>query len=86
MQLRFGRKYGFNFHEHRFEKVGLLRAYVKKYKDIEKKIKELKKDREPPADLIEALKMPGTASCKDTYCCKPAPESFMVPPHVARLL
>eukprot|EP00357_Protocruzia_adherens_P027515 CAMPEP_0114996736 /NCGR_PEP_ID=MMETSP0216-20121206/14494_1 /TAXON_ID=223996 /ORGANISM="Protocruzia adherens, Strain Boccale" /LENGTH=359 /DNA_ID=CAMNT_0002361009 /DNA_START=532 /DNA_END=1611 /DNA_ORIENTATION=- len=39
LQLRFGRKYGFNFNEHRNDKVGVLRAHVKrcKQKDLVKK-------------------------------------------------
>lgn len=30
--LSFGRKYGFNFNEHKNDKVGILRAFVKKHK------------------------------------------------------
>jgi len=29
LQLRFGKKYGFDFQKHRNEKVGVLRSYVK---------------------------------------------------------
>ena len=29
LQLRFGKKYGFDFQEHRAEKVGVLRTFVK---------------------------------------------------------
>lgn len=32
LQLRFGRKFGFNFNDHRDSKVGVLRAFVKKNK------------------------------------------------------
>ena len=32
LQLRFGRKYGFNFSQHRDDKVGVLRHFVKKKK------------------------------------------------------
>lgn len=32
LQLRFGKKYGFDFQEHRDEKVGVLRTYVKEHK------------------------------------------------------
>lgn len=32
LQLRFGKKFGFNFQEHKNDKVGILRGYVKKYK------------------------------------------------------
>ena len=30
---RFGKKYGFNFNDHYNERVGVLRAFVKKYKN-----------------------------------------------------
>ncbi|CAD8166748.1 unnamed protein product [Paramecium octaurelia] len=30
LQIRYGRKFGFNFNEHKNEKVGVLRAFVKK--------------------------------------------------------
>jgi len=39
--VRYGRKYGFNFNEHRNEKVGVLRAFVKKNNNQKKK-KQLK--------------------------------------------
>ena len=32
LQLRFGKKYGFDFQKHRSEKVGVLRSYVKNQK------------------------------------------------------
>lgn len=32
LQVRFGRKYGFNFNEHKNDKVGILRDYVRKHK------------------------------------------------------
>lgn len=32
LQLRFGKKYGFDFQKHRNEKVGVLRTYVKEQK------------------------------------------------------
>ena len=32
LQLRFGKKYGFDFQKHRAEKVGVLRSYVKEAK------------------------------------------------------
>lgn len=31
LQIRHGRKYNFNFNEHKNEKVGSLRAFVKKH-------------------------------------------------------
>ena len=33
LQLRFGKKYGFDFQANRNEKVGVLRSYVKKEKE-----------------------------------------------------
>ena len=36
LQLRFGKKYGFDFQANRNEKVGVLRSYVKKQKDSQK--------------------------------------------------
>jgi hypothetical protein len=33
LQLRFGKKYGFDFQKHRHEKVGVLRSYVKESKN-----------------------------------------------------
>ena len=38
LQLRFGKKYNFNFQQHRNDKVGVLRSYVKKMKaqDVKK--------------------------------------------------
>jgi len=32
LQIRFGKKYGFNFNDHANDRVGVLRAYVKKFK------------------------------------------------------
>lgn len=34
LQIRFGRRYGFNFNEHKNDKVGVLRDYVRKNKKI----------------------------------------------------
>jgi len=33
LQLRFGKKYGFNFNKHKDDKIGVLRQFVKKFKD-----------------------------------------------------
>jgi hypothetical protein len=35
LQIRSGKKYGFNFDNHKEDKVGILRAYVKKHKKFE---------------------------------------------------
>ena len=32
LQLRYGKKYGFDFNKHKEDKIGTLRAYVKKHK------------------------------------------------------
>ena len=37
LQLRFGKKYGFNFQEHKNDKVGVLRSFVKSKKTDAKK-------------------------------------------------
>ena len=37
LQLRFGKKYGFNFQEHKNDKVGVLRSFVKTRKNETKK-------------------------------------------------
>ncbi|CAD8068185.1 unnamed protein product [Paramecium primaurelia] len=37
LQIRYGRKFGFNFNEHKNEKVGVLRAFVKKNNSTKKK-------------------------------------------------
>ena len=37
LQLRFGKKYGFNFQEHKNDKVGVLRTFVKQKKNEAKK-------------------------------------------------
>ena len=40
LQLRLGRKYGFNFNLNKNKKVGVLRAFVKKHKKNDKEFKE----------------------------------------------
>jgi len=37
LQLRFGKKYGFDFQKHRNDKVGVLRCYVKEQKSKSQK-------------------------------------------------
>lgn len=36
LQLRYGKKYGFDFNQHKEDKIGVLRAFVKKHKAAEK--------------------------------------------------
>jgi hypothetical protein len=43
LQIRFGRRYGFNFNEHKNDKVGVLRDYVRKNKKHTKTDKKPKK-------------------------------------------
>lgn len=73
LQLRFGRRFGFNFQEHKDEKVGVLRAYVKKYKAVEQEIERFKNDQsmEPSEQLKSALNSKGTTACRSVKCCQP---------------
>lgn len=47
LQLRNGRKYGFNFNEHKDDKIGILRAFNRKHKMIDKGGKKSKPGRKP---------------------------------------
>ncbi|CAI2378650.1 unnamed protein product [Moneuplotes crassus] len=47
LQLRNGRKYGFNFNEHKDDKIGILRAFNRKHKLIDKGTKKSKPGRKP---------------------------------------
>ena len=40
IQLRIGKFLNFNFTEHKNDKVGILRAFVKKYKPLYEKVKK----------------------------------------------
>ena len=42
LQMRFGKKYGFDFQKHKHEKVGVLRTFVKNEKKAEKDAKGIK--------------------------------------------
>lgn len=75
LQLRFGRKFGFNFQEHKDDKVGVLRAYVKKFKNLENQLNKLKEGQNVSEDVILKLKEPGTPACKHNRCCVP-PEAM----------
>jgi hypothetical protein len=44
LQLRYGKKYGFDFNEHKEAKIGVLRAFVKKKKQDEKDKQQRKND------------------------------------------
>ena len=54
LQLRFGKKYNFDFQEHKQSKVGVLRAFVKKMKDKDKVASGGKKGKN--TSMIENLK------------------------------
>lgn len=71
LQLRFGRKFGFNFQEHKDDKVGVLRAYVKKFKSLHPYIKKIKEGEQIPQDVYQKLQEPGTPACKHNRCCAP---------------
>jgi len=79
LQLRFGRKFGFNFEEHKNDKVGLLRAYVKKYKTIQSELAKLPMGSEIPREIAEQLSQKGTPSCKNRRCCVPPPGVLKMP-------
>lgn len=40
LQLRYGKKYGFDFNKHKNDKIGVLRSFVKKHKALEAKNKD----------------------------------------------
>ena len=55
LQLRFGKKYNFDFQKHKNDKVGVLRTYVKNHKTAAKKNGAVgKKDKE--SSMIEKQK------------------------------
>lgn len=74
LQLRFGRRFGFNFQEHRHEKVGLLRAYVKQCKKLQTELSKVREDKMSD-ELKELLAANTTTACKATNCCSmPLPQ------------
>lgn len=73
LQLRFGRKYGFNFEEHKHDKVGILRNYVKKYKQINSDLLKLKPGERASSETLRLLKEPGCPPCKVLNCCVSPP-------------
>ena len=64
LQLRFGRRFGFNFNEHKDDKVGILRAFVKKHKDQLKDNSKVKKE-EIVDDIHRYTK--GSLQCSNDY-------------------
>ncbi|CAG9316317.1 unnamed protein product [Blepharisma stoltei] len=79
LQLRFGRKFGFNFEEHKNDKVGLLRAYVKKFKFIQSEIAKLQTGEVLSKEILEMLNQKGTPSCKSKKCCVPPSGMLKLP-------
>ncbi|CAG9333395.1 unnamed protein product [Blepharisma stoltei] len=79
LQLRFGRKFGFNFEEHKGDKVGLLRAYVKKFKQIQSEIAKLGPGDQLSKESLELLNQKGTLACKSRKCCVPPPGVLKLP-------
>lgn len=71
LQIRFGRKFGFNFQEHKDDKVGVLRAFVKKYKTLQPHIRKLEQGEAIPNEVLSKLYEPGTTACKHNKCCIP---------------
>jgi hypothetical protein len=54
LQIRFARRFGFNFQEHSEDKIGFLRAYVKKEKSIKReKSDDFSEDSEETAHFGE---------------------------------
>lgn len=72
LQLRFGRKFGFNFQEHKDDKVGVLRAYVKKFKALNSYASSIENGEDVPQEVIQKLQEPGTPACKHNRCCAPS--------------
>lgn len=79
LQLRFGRKYGFNFEEHKNDKVGLLRAYVKKFKQIQGELSKLAPGEQPSSDILEMINQKGTPACRSKKCCVPPSGILKIP-------
>ena len=78
LQLRFGRRHGFNFQTHNTERVGLLRSYVKRTKLALQQVSECK-SAETLMDLIEQrfLTEQGTESCQTPECCRPTAKTIL---------
>lgn len=72
LQIRFGRRFGFNFQEHKDDKVGVLRAYVKKCKNLQVYAYKMERGEDTPKDIVLKLQEPGTPACKHNRCCYPS--------------
>ena len=71
LQLRFGKRFGFNFQEHKDDKVGVLRAFVKKFKALQNYEDKVMRGEEVPDEIARKLQEPGTPACKHNRCCAP---------------
>ena len=69
LQLRFGRKYGFNFQAHKDDKVGILRSYVKRMKSYHA---VYERDKTIPIDGY----LPTSETGCTKECCSPLPTAF----------
>jgi len=78
LQLRFGRRHGFNFRAHNTERVGLLRSYVKKTKLALQHVEGCR-SAEALMSLIEQcfLTERGTESCLTAECCRPTAKTIL---------
>jgi hypothetical protein len=72
LQIRFGRKFGFNFQEHKDGKVGVLRAFVKKYKTLQPYVRRLEQGESIPQDILSRLSAARTSACRHNRCCVPS--------------
>lgn len=71
LQLRSAKRFGFNFKEHGDDRVGILRAYVRKFKNIQKEMGKIEDGQEIPDAVLLKLHEPGTSACRDISCCQP---------------
>lgn len=55
LQIRFGKKYGFDFEGHYNDRVGILRSFVKKFKGTAKADRELNQISTMPEELAKIL-------------------------------
>jgi hypothetical protein len=70
LQIRFGKKFGFNFQDHRDHRVGVLRAYVKHHKSLTKDLDRMNKAEARTRAYTERHEQ-GTSQCKGINCCTP---------------
>lgn len=78
LQLRFGRRHGFNFQMHNTERVGLLRSYVKRTKHLLQQIYDIS-DADTLLSFINRhfLGEFGTETCQSVDCCRPTSKTIL---------